>query len=42
MLEIKNLSKTYKNSNRKAVDNVSITLEDGHTSGFIGPPGAGN
>ena len=41
MLEIKNLSKTYKNSNRKAVDNVSITIEDGDIYGFIGPNGAG-
>lgn len=41
MLEIKNLSKTYKKSNVKAIDNVSITIEDGDIYGFIGPNGAG-
>lgn len=41
MLEIKNLSKTYKKSKVKAIDNVSITIEDGDIYGFIGPNGAG-
>lgn len=41
MLEIKNLSKTYKKAPTKAIDNVSITIEDGDIYGFIGPNGAG-
>lgn len=41
MLEIKNLSKTYKKSNVKAIDNINLTIEDGDIYGFIGPNGAG-
>ncbi len=41
MLEIKNLSKKYRGSNKKAIDNVNITIEDGDIYGFIGPNGAG-
>lgn len=41
MLEIKNLSKTYKNGKVKAIDDVSITIDDGDIYGFIGPNGAG-
>lgn len=41
MLEIKNLSKTYRKSKVKAVDNVNITIEEGDIYGFIGPNGAG-
>lgn len=41
MLEIKNISKTYKKSSVKAIDNVSLTIEDGDIYGFIGPNGAG-
>ena len=41
MLEIKNVSKTYKKASVKAIDNVSITIEDGDIYGFIGPNGAG-
>lgn len=41
MLEIKNLTKIYKNSNKKAVDNLSIKIEDGDIYGFVGPNGAG-
>ena len=41
MLELKNISKTYKKSEVKACDNVSITIEDGDIYGFIGPNGAG-
>lgn len=40
MLEIKNLSKTYKNGKR-AVDNLTLTIEDGDIYGFIGHNGAG-
>ena len=41
MLKISNLSKTYKNSNVKAIDDVSFEIEDGDIFGFIGPNGAG-
>ena len=41
MLEIKNLSKTYKNGKTKAIDDVSITIDDGDIYGFIGPNWAG-
>ena len=40
MLEIKNLVKIY-NGDFKAVDDVSLTIEDGEIFGFIGPNGAG-
>lgn len=40
MLEVKNYSKTYK-TGKKAVDNVSLTVEDGDIFGFIGHNGAG-
>lgn len=41
MLEIKNLSKTYKKSKVKAIDNINLTIEQGDIYGFIGPNGAG-
>ncbi len=41
MLSVKNLSKTYRNSNVKAIDNVNLEIEDGDIYGFIGPNGAG-
>ena len=41
MLEIKNVSKTYRKSNVKAIDNVSLTIEEGDIFGFIGPNGSG-
>lgn len=40
MLEIKNLVKIYGNG-FKAVDDVSIEIQDGEIFGFIGPNGAG-
>ena len=40
MLEIKNLSKTYKGG-KKAVDSLSLTVESGDIYGFIGHNGAG-
>ena len=40
ILEIKNFSKTYK-GNKKAVDNLCITVEAGDIYGFIGHNGAG-
>ena len=41
MLEIKNLSKKYKNATRYSVRNLSFTLEDGEIFGFLGKNGAG-
>lgn len=41
MLEIKNLTKCYGNSNVKAVDNLSLTLKEGEIFGFLGSNGAG-
>ena len=41
MLEIKNVSKTYKGSTKKAIENVELTIEEGDIYGFIGPNGAG-
>jgi len=40
MLEIKNLSKTYENGKR-AVDNLSLTINPGEIFAFIGHNGAG-
>lgn len=40
MLQITNLSKSYQ-SDRKAVDNLSLTVEAGDLLGFIGHNGAG-
>ena len=39
MLEIKNLSKNY--GDRKALDNLSLKIENGEIYGFIGHNGAG-
>lgn len=41
MLEIKNVSKTYKKAAVKAIDQINLTIEDGDIYGFIGPNGAG-
>ena len=41
MLELRNVSKTYKKSEVKACDDVSLVIEDGDIYGFIGPNGAG-
>lgn len=41
MLEIKSISKTYKKSSVKAIDQINLTIEDGDIYGFIGPNGAG-
>ena len=41
MLSVKHLSKTYRNSNIKAIDDVNLEIEDGDIYGFIGPNGAG-
>lgn len=39
MIEIKNLVKSY--GSKKAVDNLSLTIEPGKIYGFLGPNGAG-
>ena len=39
MIEIKNVSKRYKNT--KALDNVSFTLNAGQIVGLLGPNGSG-
>lgn len=41
MLEIKNLSKKYKNATRYSVKNLTFTLQDGEIFGFLGKNGAG-
>ncbi|MBO7177524.1 MAG: ABC transporter ATP-binding protein [Clostridia bacterium] len=41
MIEIKNFSKTYRASGKRAVDNLSFTVADGEIFGFLGPNGAG-
>lgn len=40
MIEVKNLSKVYYN-NKKAVDDISFTVNSGEIFGFLGPNGAG-
>ena len=40
MIEIKHVTKTY-SGGKKAVDDLSITINDGEIVGFIGPNGAG-
>ena len=39
MLEIENLNKYY--GDFKALDNLSLSIEDGELYGFVGPNGAG-
>ena len=41
MIEISNLSKTYRSSGKKAVDNLTLTAKSGEIYGFLGPNGAG-
>jgi len=40
MIELKNVTKTYSGT-LKAVDDISITIQDGEIFGFLGPNGAG-
>ena len=39
MIEVKNITKTY--GNKKVVDNVSLSIQEGKITSFIGPNGAG-
>lgn len=41
MLEIKNLTKTYRSSGKRAVDGLTLTAKSGEIYGFLGPNGAG-
>ena len=41
MLEISNLTKTYKGSDKPAVNHISFNVSEGEIFGFIGPNGAG-
>ena len=41
MIELKNVSKEYGKSGKRAVDNLSLTVREGELFGFIGPNGAG-
>lgn len=41
MLEIRNISKTYGKAGKKAVDNLSLELQNGEVFGLLGPNGAG-
>ena len=40
MIEIKNLSKSYKKG-KKVLDNLNLEIKDGEIFGFLGPNGAG-
>lgn len=41
MLEVRGISKTYRKAKNKAINNISLTIEDGDIYGFVGPNGAG-
>ncbi len=41
MIELKNVSKEYGKSGKRAVDDLSLTVREGELFGFIGPNGAG-
>lgn len=41
IIEIINLSKTYKGSNKPAISNISLKIEKGEVFGLLGPNGAG-
>ncbi len=41
MIEIKNFTKIYSGSNKKAVDNLTLTIPNGCVYGFLGHNGAG-
>lgn len=41
IIEIVNLSKTYKGSHKPAIDNISLKIRQGEIYGLLGPNGAG-
>ena len=41
MLEIKGLTKKYKNADKNAIEDINLTIENGDIYGFNGPNGAG-
>lgn len=41
MLEIKGLTKKYKNADKNAIEDINLTIENGDIYGFIGLNGAG-
>ncbi|MEX1375929.1 MAG: ABC transporter ATP-binding protein [Eubacteriales bacterium] len=41
MISVKNLSHSYNNDGKLAVNNISFEVEKGETFGFLGPSGAG-
>ncbi|SUX87174.1 ABC transporter ATP-binding protein [Citrobacter koseri] len=41
MITLENISKTYPGSPRKALDDLSMTFEEGTTTALIGPSGCG-
>lgn len=41
MISVKNLSHSYSNDEKLAVNNISFEVEKGETFGFLGPSGAG-
>ncbi len=41
MISVKNLSHSYSNDEKYAVNNISFEVADGETFGFLGPSGAG-
>ncbi len=40
-IEMENISFTYPNTDKKAVDNVNISIKQGQTIAFVGPSGGG-
>ena len=41
MLEVQNLTKTYKGQPSPAIENVSLQINEGEIMAFLGPNGAG-
>lgn len=41
MIELVNVSKTYKKGNKKALNDINLQVRDGEIFGFLGPNGAG-
>ncbi len=41
MISVKNLSASYKRSDKEILKNISFSIEKGEIFGFLGPSGAG-